>query len=287
MKISEEMGKELKESGWLCIATEGRSVDGREMMREWLSSAAQNYNSDFYSAVIWNEHNHPLDRAYQLNLGLVLELKTEEVNGKLKLFAKLAANKFLLMLNEDNQKLFCSVEITQDFPEVGQFYLTGLAVTDQPALPGLSQLKFSNKEHTPIHTGLHIFSLSNETEQPTGSNTMTEEEIQALKDTIAAQAEKIEALEAALAEKDAKKAEDLTEEITELAEEITEQAETVAEEVADEISKEEFAALKKDNIALKKQFNDLSRKFSRAMSFSTTPTPDLKPTVGVDLSKFV
>jgi len=285
------MGKELKESGWLCIATEGRSVDGREMMREWLSSAAQNYNSDFYSAVIWNEHNHPLDRAYQLNLGLVLELKTEEVNGKLKLFAKLAANKFLLMLNEDNQKLFCSVEITQDFPEVGQFYLTGLAVTDQPALPGLSQLKFSNKEHTPIHTGLHIFSLSNETEQPTGSNTMTEEEIQALKDTIAAQAEKIEALEAALAEKDAKKAEDLTEEITELAEEITEQAETVAEtvaeEVADEISKEEFAALKKDNIALKKQFNDLSRKFSRAMSFSTTPTPDLKPTVGVDLSKFV
>lgn len=281
------MGKELKESGWLCIATEGRSVDGREMMREWLSSAAQNYNSDFYSAVIWNEHNHPLDRAYQLNLGLVLELKTEEVNGKLKLFAKLAANKFLLMLNEDNQKLFCSVEITQDFPEVGQFYLTGLAVTDQPALPGLSQLKFSNKEHTPIHTGLHIFSLSNETEQPTGSNTMTEEEIQALKDTIAAQAEKIEALEAALAEKDAKKAEDLTEEITELAEEITEQAETVAEEVADEISKEEFAALKKDNIALKKQVNDLSRKFSRAMSFSTTPTPDLKPTVGVDLSKFV
>lgn len=92
------MGKELKESGWLCIATEGRSVDGREMMREWLTSAAQNYNSDFYSAVIWNEHNHPLDRAYQLNLGLVLELKTEEENGKLKLFAKLAANKFLCSL---------------------------------------------------------------------------------------------------------------------------------------------------------------------------------------------
>ena len=137
------MAKELKESNWLCIATEGRSVDGREMMREWLASAAQNYNSDFYSAVIWNEHNHPLDRVYQSNLGLVLELKTEEEDGKLKLYAKLAANKFLLALNDDNQKLFCSVEITSDFPDVGQFYLTGLAVTDQPALPGISQLKFS------------------------------------------------------------------------------------------------------------------------------------------------
>lgn len=282
------MGKELKESGWLCIATEGRSVDGREMMREWLTSAAQNYDSDFYSAVIWNEHNHPLDRAYQLNLGLVLELKTEEENGKLKLFAKLAANKFLLMLNEDNQKLFCSVEITPDFPEVGQFYLTGLAVTDQPALPGVSQLKFSNKERTPIH-GLHAFSLSTETEtdQPTGSNTMTEEEIQALKDRIATQAEKIEALESALAEKNAKKAEELAKEITDLANKTTEQAATVADEVTDKISKEEFAALKKDNIALKKQFDDLSQKFSRAMSFSTTPTPDINPTVGADLNMFV
>lgn len=281
------MGKELKESGWLCIATEGRSVDGREMMREWLTSAAQNYNSDFYSAVIWNEHSHPLDRAYQLNLGLVLELKTEEENGKLKLFAKLAANKFLLMLNEDNQKLFCSVEITPDFPEVGQFYLTGLAVTDQPALPGISQLKFSNKDRTPIHTSLHAFSLSIETEQPTGSNTMTEEEIQALKDTIATQAEKIEALESALVEKDAKKAEELTKEITDLANETTKQAATVADEVTDKISKEEFAALKKDNIALKKQFDDLSQKFSHAMSFSTTPTPDINPTVGADLNMFV
>lgn len=281
------MAKELKESDWLCIATEGRSIDNREMLREWIDSAAKNYDSNFYSALIWNEHAGAQDRAYQLNLGLVSELKTEEVNGKLKLFAKLAANKFLLMLNDDNQKLFCSVEITPDFPEVGQFYLTGLAVTDQPALPGISQLKFSNKERTSIQTGLHAFSLSSETEQTIGSNTMTDEEIQALKDTIAAQAEKIEALESALAEKDAKKAEDLAGEITKLAEEITEQAETVADEVADEISKEEFAALKKDNIELKKQVNELSKKFSRAMSFSTTPTPDLKPTVGVDLSKFV
>lgn len=279
------MAKELKESDWLCIATEGRSVDGREMMREWLSSAAQNYSSDFYSAVIWNEHHPAVDRAYQMNLGLVLALKTEEENGKLKLYAKLAANKFLLALNDDNQKLFCSVEITSDFPDVGQFYLTGLAVTDQPALPGISQLKFS-KERGDTHTGIHEFSLSTE-QQNTESKTMTEEEIQELKDQLAAQAAKIEELEAALAEKNAEKAEEIAEELTELANETSEQAETVAEEVTSEVSKEEFTALKKANVELTKKFNALEKKFSRAMTFSTTPTPDLKPTVGADLNMFV
>lgn len=278
------MAKELKESGWLCIATEGRAVDGREMMREWLTSVAQNYNSDFYSAVIWNEHHNPEDRAYQFNLGLVLELKIEEEGGKVKLYAKLAANKFLLALNDDNQKLFCSVEITPDFPDAGQFYLTGLAVTDQPALPGISQLEFSKKRGN-THTGLHEFSLSTE-QQRTGLNTMTEEEIQELKEQLAAQAAKIEELEAALAEKNAEKAEKIAEELTELASDASEQAETVAEEVS-EVSKEEFTALKQANVELTKKFNALEKKFSQALKFSTTPTPDLKPTVGVDLNMFV
>ena len=279
------MTKEFRESDWLCIATEGRAVDGREMMRDWLSSAAKNYNSNFYSAVIWNEHHDVMDRAYQLNLGLVLELKTEEEDGKLKLYAKLAANKFLLALNADHQKLFCSVEITQDFPHPGQFYLTGLAVTDQPALPGVSQLRFS-KEREKRYTGLHQFSLSTE-QQNTGSDTMTEEEIQELKNQLAAQAGKIEELEAALAEKNTEKAEEIAEELTELASETSEQAETVAEEVTSEVSKEAFTALKKANVELTKKFNALEKKFSQAMTFSTTPTPDLKPTVGADLNMFV
>lgn len=275
------MAKEFRESDWLCIATEGRAVDGREMMREWLSSAAKNYNSDFFSAVIWNEHHNVVDRAYQLNLGLVLELKTEEEDGKLKLYAKLAANKFLLALNDDNQKLFCSVEITSDFPDVGQFYLTGLAVTDQPALPGISQLKFS-QERGNTHTGLHEFSLSTE-QQNTGSNTMTEE-IQELKEQLAAQAAKIEELESALAEKNTEKAAEIADELTELASETSEQSETVAETV---VSTEEFTALKNANIELTKKFDALEKKFSRAITFSTTPTPDLKPTVGADLNMFV
>ena len=281
------MAKEFKTSDWLCIATEGRTVDNREMLREWIDSVAKNYDPNFYSALIWNEHSAAQDRVFQLNLGLVSELKAEEENGKLKLFAKLAANQFLLMLNDDNQKLFCSVEITPDFPESGQFYLTGLAVTDQPALPGVSQLKFSNKDRAPVRTGLHAFSLSAETEQPTGNKTMTDEEIQALKDQIAAQAEKIQSLESALAEKDAKTAEKVTEEITVLADKTSTQAEIVAEKVAEEISKEEFAALKQETIALKKQVDKLSNKFSHAMTSSVTPTPDIQPTVGVDLNQFV
>ena len=41
---------------WLCIATEGDTVDRRELRREWLIDAAETYNPELYAALIWPEH---------------------------------------------------------------------------------------------------------------------------------------------------------------------------------------------------------------------------------------
>ena len=41
---------------WLCIATEGDTVDGRELKRQWLVDAAETYNRQCYGALIWHEH---------------------------------------------------------------------------------------------------------------------------------------------------------------------------------------------------------------------------------------
>ncbi|PPX99588.1 GPO family capsid scaffolding protein, partial [Cronobacter sakazakii] len=41
---------------WLCIATEGDTVDGRELKRQWLVDAAETYNREWYGALIWPEH---------------------------------------------------------------------------------------------------------------------------------------------------------------------------------------------------------------------------------------
>ena len=138
------MSQEIKISDWLCIAQEGKTIDGREIKREWIESVAKNYSVELYQALIWCEHEDPFWRQWSTNLGTVEELKTEEKDGKLRLLARLRANSILQSMNEQEQKIYSSVEILPDFPEEGMHYLVGLAATDQPASLGLSRLAFSN-----------------------------------------------------------------------------------------------------------------------------------------------
>ncbi|MDM5133964.1 GPO family capsid scaffolding protein, partial [Aeromonas piscicola] len=70
-------------------------------------------------------------------------LKTEEVDGKLKLFAVLCPNRDLVYWNQSGQYQFCSIEPFEQFADLGRTYLIGLGVTDQPASTGTTHLKFS------------------------------------------------------------------------------------------------------------------------------------------------
>ena len=133
-----------KISDWKIIATEGPTVDGRKITREWLTQMAENYSLEEYPVLIWPEHR----RFYGFgeNWGKVVELKAEEKDGKMRLFAKLEPNDYMLEANRKKQKLFTSIEPNPDYKGEGRCYLMGLAATDSPASTGTSLLQFSRKQ---------------------------------------------------------------------------------------------------------------------------------------------
>ncbi|HBC3454411.1 TPA: GPO family capsid scaffolding protein [Vibrio parahaemolyticus] len=132
-----------KISDWKIIATEGPTVDGRKITREWIEQMAASYDPKEYTALIWPEHKR--FGGYGDNWGKVIELKAEEENGKMRLFAKLEPNEFMLEANRRKQKLFTSIEPNPDYKGEGRCYLMGLAATDSPASTGTSLLQFSRQ----------------------------------------------------------------------------------------------------------------------------------------------
>ncbi|EPR5146382.1 GPO family capsid scaffolding protein [Vibrio alginolyticus] len=130
-----------KISEWKIIATEGPTVDGRKITRDWIELMAASYSMDEYTALIWPEHRRFY--GYGENWGRVVEVKAEEQGGKLRLFAKLEPNDYLLEANRKKQKLFTSIEPNPDYKGEGRCYLMGLAATDSPASTGTSLLQFS------------------------------------------------------------------------------------------------------------------------------------------------
>lgn len=130
-----------KTSDWKIIATEGPTVDGRKITREWLTQMAEGYSLDEYPALIWPEHRRFY--GYGENWGKVVELKAEEKDDKMRLFAKLEPNDYMLEANRKKQKLFTSIEPEPDYKGEGRCYLMGLAATDSPASTGTSLLQFS------------------------------------------------------------------------------------------------------------------------------------------------
>lgn len=125
-------------TGWKRIGRSGPAVDGREIKPEMIEQAAANYNKDLFTALIWPEHFR------YINLGTVEELRAadNEEGGK-DLFAKISPNQFYLQANSAGQKLFTSMELTPDFRKTGQWYLTGLGATDDPASAATTEMRLS------------------------------------------------------------------------------------------------------------------------------------------------
>lgn len=129
---------------WLCIATEGDTIDGRVIERQDLLDVAELYDHQLYAAMIWPEHNHDAEP-----MGEVLEVMLEEnARGELQLLAILRPFVNLLMANAADNYLFTSIELTPDgnFRGTGKSYLQGLGVTNEPASVGTTRLHFSRKK---------------------------------------------------------------------------------------------------------------------------------------------
>ncbi|CBJ80139.1 conserved hypothetical protein [Xenorhabdus bovienii str. Jollieti] len=131
-------------TNWICIAMEGDTVDGRVMEPQWILDAAELYDPQLYTALIWPEHER-----WTGTMGEVLAVKAERgEDGALRLYAQLRPNHRLLDANRDGQLLFTSVEFTIDgnWRGTGKSYLEGLAVTSSPASVGTTRLQFSKKK---------------------------------------------------------------------------------------------------------------------------------------------
>ncbi|MCG9664716.1 GPO family capsid scaffolding protein [Vibrio mediterranei] len=136
-----------KTSDWKIVATEGATVDGRQITTAWIKDMASLYSTSEYTAMIWPEHARSHWNVFEgKNWGVVEELKAEKKDDKLRLFAKITPNQYLLDANQDGQKLFTSIEPNPDYKGEGRCYLMGLAVTDSPASTGTDRLEFSRKQ---------------------------------------------------------------------------------------------------------------------------------------------
>ena len=134
-------GSQLTTS-FIRIATEGKTVDGREIDAQWLIDMAESYDPSVYTALIWPEHER-----WWGNHGEVQALKAEEEDGLMRLYARLCPTMDLLYANRNGQLLFCSIEPSEtlNFRDTGKPYLEGLGVTSSPASIGTERLRFAAK----------------------------------------------------------------------------------------------------------------------------------------------
>ena len=206
-------------------------------------------------------------------------------------------------MNEQEQKIYSSVEILPDFPEEGMHYLVGLAATDQPASLGLSRLAFSNdgnKKTKGFRTEAVLFLGSEKASKPKHNIdfskftkrenlSMTQDEIDALLAELEAAKQlnielqaKIDELQAQLESGDTEAAQETAEEIQEQAEQTEENLDNATEKVED--VDVEFSKLKKQMIELKKQNQALTSKFNALMKTPVNKKPGIgTQTVDIEL----
>jgi hypothetical protein len=130
------------------IATEGQTIDGRNISRDWIKQMAASYDPKVYTAVVNLEHLLSLSPDSLFSAyGKVVSLGTQEATilgeKKLQLTAVVEADDAVVAMQKAGKKLFASMEVAANFVGKGIAYLTGLAFTDTPASLGTETMKFS------------------------------------------------------------------------------------------------------------------------------------------------
>lgn len=241
-------------TNWLCIATEGDTVDGRVIERKEILDAVELYNPELYTALIWPEHNHDEDP-----MGEVAEvMASADDSGVYHLYARLIPFMNLIEANRNNDLIFTSVEMTPDgnFRGTGKYYLEGLGVTNEPASVGTTRLKFYSKRKRnrkmPLDTSWRKkYNIAEPRPAPEPQPAPADDAmLQELAQALAAAEDKIAELEKQLAETQ----QDVTE--------VQEDVDTVKEVV----DTEEFARLRDNLPDITKNFSKLNQVASRTPS---------------------
>ncbi|AJI84230.1 TPA: GPO family capsid scaffolding protein [Yersinia enterocolitica] len=267
---------------WLCVCAEGKTLDGRDIERQWILDAVELYNPRMYTAQLWPEHS----RTYG-PVGQVLELKAEkDEDGVLKMFARLCPALSLIAANGEGKLLFTSAEFTEDgnFRGTGKSYLEGMGVTDEPASVYTDQMKFNKRlrnkrysQYRPIvfddikktvkgnsvkgkKKWYHKFGLVDENDTTTETNNdITDDAATVLAEQLKAAQDKISELE------------------TQLAELKTSQEETDSdvETIKEVVDTKEFAQLRDNLPQFIQKLGSLDKKFTKLPS--KKPSDSRKP----------
>lgn len=120
-----------------CALTAGETIDGRMIEQQDIDDAAETYDPKFYNARINSNHNHS---EYSTRLGSVL---SAEARGP-ELWLEIKPNSHLLRNIEYGQLLHTSAELRRNFRGTGKTYLKGLAMTDEPASVGTTEMHLSS-----------------------------------------------------------------------------------------------------------------------------------------------
>ncbi|WP_272523958.1 GPO family capsid scaffolding protein [Providencia sp. PROV230] len=227
---------------WLCIATEGETVDGREILPEEIIEMAETYDPDLYTAMIWPRHNKRGENRGD-PLGEVLELRADtDESDTLRLYAVLRPFVRLLEMNSQNRGVFTSVEMDTDFRNSGVTYLEGLAVTDTPASVGTTRLDFSRQKQRKRKmakpakkTWRQHFGIEEVKEEKPTETTVDDEVLSGMAADLAAALTKIAELETML-----------------------EQAQSDVEVVKDVVDTEDFAKLRDNLPEITKSFSKVA-----------------------------
>lgn len=183
-----------KKTGWIAALSAHTTADNREIEESIVDELAETYDPKFYTARINLEHI-----SWYSRFGDVLEVKNQVEDGIKKLFVKLHANELLESINQADQAVFLSVEFVRNFAGTGKAYLTGLALTDQPASIGIGRVSLSvggNQQTVETTTCRYEFNYNNTQDKPgmvaslikkfnndnNQESVMQQEEIKALQD---------------------------------------------------------------------------------------------------------
>jgi hypothetical protein len=140
-----------KISDWIVACTSGKTIDGREITDDMIVEIATNYDPELKTAGLNWDHDHWEQRTHY---GEVIETKLTEKKGRKALAVKINANEKLLDLYSEGQAPWFSAEIHKTFPinrGVSGYYLTGLAITPDPACLALDKISLSRQKNDDSH----------------------------------------------------------------------------------------------------------------------------------------
>lgn len=135
------MAKPKTAAKWYRFGRSGDTIDGRVIKVDDIQQAADSYDVNFYTALIWPDHKR------WFNLGKVIAVRAEKNDeGGMDLYGQVEANDYYKDMNKMGQRLFFSMELWPNFRKTDKTYLSGLAATDEPASVATSEIHLSRVE---------------------------------------------------------------------------------------------------------------------------------------------